>query len=107
MSWRWGAWNLSAAGEVHTGWPRSTIAAGINSSRYPMFHTLDARVSRDFDLKQGSLNLFFEVINLYNRGNPCCTEYVLQTTADGGSVLVDSQSNWLPLVPSLGVVWRF
>jgi hypothetical protein len=60
-------------------------------------------VSRRFDLPRGDLTAFLEITNLYDRANPCCTEYSL--LPDGS--LNSRQSNWLPLVPSLGVVWRF
>ena len=119
MSWRWGPWNFSAAGEVHTGWPKTVMTGEVvtgpggdilvldvserNDSRYSVFHAVDVRVSREFDLARGDLTAFLEITNLYNRANPCCTEYSL--LPDGS--LHGRQSNWLPLVPSLGVVWRF
>jgi outer membrane receptor protein involved in Fe transport len=107
ISWRWGSWNFSAAGEVHTGWPRTLLTTERNSSRYSVFHTLDARVSRDFDLPRGSLTAFLEITNLYDRQNPCCTEYSLQAGPGGTSELAVRERHWLPIVPSLGAVWRF
>jgi len=95
---------MSAAGEVHTGWPRSLVTSELNALRYSVFHTLDFRVSRDFDLRRGTLTAFLEVTNLYNRDNPCCTEYSIQP---GLGELVGTEKYWLPVVPSLGVVWRF
>jgi hypothetical protein len=80
------------------------VATDINSGRYSVFHSLDARVSREFDTKRGDLTVFAEITNLTDRGNPCCTEYAM--SADG-TELTARQSNWLPLVPSLGIVWRF
>ena len=119
LSWRWGSWNISAAGEVHTGWPKTVMTGEVvsapgggglvldvserNDSRYSVFHAVDVRVSREFDLARGDLTAFLEITNLYARANPCCTEYSL--TPDGS--LNGRESNWLPLVPSLGVVWRF
>ena len=120
MSWRWGSWNFSAAGEVHTGWPRTVMTGEVvtlpgggtglvvdvserNDSRYSVFHTVDVRVSRKFDLARGDLTAFLEISNLYDRANPCCTEFSL--LPDGS--LAGNESNWLPLVPSLGIVWRF
>jgi outer membrane receptor protein involved in Fe transport len=119
VSWRTGRWNFSAAFEAHTGWPKTELvenspSAGDtgqpelsitprNSLRYSEFHTLDLRVSRDFELARGDLTAFLEINNAYNRENPCCTEYSL---GPAGELLAKS-SNWLPLVPSLGVVWRF
>ena len=107
LSWRWGLWNFSAAGEAHTGWPRTQInSPAINAARYSVFHTLDARVSREFDVKRGDLEVFLEVSNLYNRENPCCAEYST-VESDSGQLLVSKEGYWLPLVPSLGIVWRF
>ena len=107
VSWRWGAWDISAAGEVHTGWPKTELGTVRNDSRYSVFHTVDARISRDFTVKRGELTAFLEVTNLYNRANPCCTEYSLQPTTSGPDELVAREAHWLPVVPSLGVVWRF
>jgi hypothetical protein len=116
-SWRWGPWDFSIAGEVHTGWPGTVMkgegssddgdlvltVSGRNDTRYAVFHSLDMRVSRKFGLPRSDLTAFLEITNLYDRANPCCTEYSL--LPDGS--LNSRQSNWLPLVPSLGVVWRF
>jgi outer membrane receptor protein involved in Fe transport len=107
LSWRWRKWDLSVAGEVHTGWPKTElIALDLNSARYSVFHTLDARVSREFDVRRGDLTVFLEVSNLYDRDNPCCTEYSVITTATGPE-LAGKEAHWLPLVPSLGIIWRF
>jgi hypothetical protein len=120
MSWRWGPWDFSAAGEVHTGWPKTVMTgeavtgpdagtglalevSGRNDSRYSVFHGIDVRVSREFDVTRGDLTAFLEITNLYDRANPCCTEYSL--LPDGS--LASRESHWLPLVPSLGAVWRF
>ena len=107
LSWRWRQWDLSVAGEVHTGWPKTELVVlDLNSARYSVFHTLDARVSREFDVRRGDLTVFLEVSNLYDRDNPCCTEYSVITTATGPE-LAGKEANWLPLVPSLGIIWRF
>ncbi len=120
ISWRWGRWDLSMAGEMHTGWPKTELygenvaapdgstslvltTSPRNSLAYSTFHTLDFRVSRDFLLSQGMLTVFLDVTNAYNRANPCCVEYSL---AEDGA-LVANETHWLPILPSLGVVWRF
>lgn len=107
VSWRWGAWDISAAAEAHTGWPRTALGGARNDRRYGVFQTVDARISRDLDVRRGELTAFLEVTNLYNRANPCCAEYSLQPAANGIDELVAREANWLPVVPSLGVVWRF
>ena len=43
--------------------------------------------------------------DLYDRSNICCIEYALQTVGSIG--LQSSDTHWLPLLPSLGVTWRF
>jgi outer membrane cobalamin receptor len=124
LNWDWGIWNLSAAGIVHTGWPKTELISETitqpdgseeliasttarNSSRHDIFHSLDIRISRDFDVSKGTLTGFFEVTNLYDRNNPCCTQFSQQVDATGSATITASSRNWLPLVPSLGVIWRF
>jgi len=120
LSWRWGPWDFSTAAEIHTGWPRTFMTGDLvlqpdgseslalavsdrNTTRYSEFSSLDIRVSRDIDIARGDLTVFLEVTNLPNRQNPCCTEY--SVGSDGS--LVSRDKHWLPVVPSLGIVWRF
>ncbi|MDZ7768120.1 MAG: TonB-dependent receptor [Woeseiaceae bacterium] len=122
MDWR--DWSFSAAAIVRTGWPKTVLQAETvqnpdgsaslnvvaeprNSRRHSLFGSLDARVSRNFDLPRGDLTLFLEVTNLTNRKNACCTEYAVRLDENGDPVLEASESDWLPIVPSLGIVWRF
>jgi hypothetical protein len=56
---------------------------------------------------RGELNAFLEIGNLYNRANPCCTEYRPGQDDAGNPVLSGKEGNWLPLIPSLGILWRF
>jgi outer membrane receptor protein involved in Fe transport len=124
LNWNWGRWNFSTAGIVRTGWPRtelltetlinpdgsqqlSAVPSQRNNSRYRAFQSLDARVSRTFNVSKGELTAFLEVTNLFNRGNPCCTRFSLQTDDNGETMILSKQGNWLPIVPSLGFVWRF
>jgi hypothetical protein len=123
LSWQWRGWNMSMAAQVHTGWPKTELigrsvetpdgstsleleTTPANKLRYGTFHTLDARISRDLDLRRGDLTVFLDVTNLYDSRNPCCLEYSLDPDADQPS-LVRRQAHWLPLLPSLGIVWRF
>ncbi len=111
---------VDAAGEVHTGWPKTAMIGETvtgpngstvlflqvserNESRYSVFHGVDIRISREFDVASGDLTAFLEITNLYDCANPCCTEY---SFLPNGS-LASRESHWLPLVPSLGAVWRF
>jgi hypothetical protein len=105
-------WDFSAATEIHTGWPTTALsvdAAGTisvterNQLRHATFATLDLRVSRRFDVPRGNFTAYLDVTNALNRANPCCTEYSLGSEGE----LLSRTRHWLPLVPSLGFVWRF
>jgi hypothetical protein len=108
ISWRWAHWDFSAAGEVHTGWPKMELVDNVvvEGGRYSAFHTLDVRVSREFSLRRSELTTFLEVSNVYNRQNACCLEYAVSTST-GAAELTAREQHWLPLVPSLGIIWRF
>ena len=119
LTWADGGWKVTLAGSYHTGWPVTpvhvvsgitgdTVAVGpLNASRYADFATIDLRASRDFALKYGSLNVFAEVTNALDRRNPCCTDYEFEAEDDGGITVDREYRYWLPLVPSLGVLWKF
>ena len=124
INWGWQKLSFSVAGSVHTGWPKTELivetvtnpdgTTGLiasttlrNSLRHSVFHTVDARASRRFDVARGELTVFLEITNLYNRSNPCCTKYRLQTDSGGNQIVTSNEGNWLPLIPSLGVIWRF
>ena len=124
INWDWRKWSFSSAGSVHTGWPRTdliietitdpdgstTLLASTtprNSLRHSVFHSVDVRASRRFDVGKGELTGFLEITNIYDRQNPCCTKYRIQTDGDGDQVLSSNEGSWLPLFPSLGVIWRF
>jgi hypothetical protein len=119
VAWASGPWQATLAAAWHTGWPTTpvevvdatapdaTLALGRrNSIRYDDYASLDARVSRDFMLSRGELTAFVEVTNLTNRRNPCCVDYSYEYQ-DARLVLERDYRHWLPLVPSLGVLWKF
>jgi hypothetical protein len=123
INWDWRQWNFSVAGSVHTGWPKTRLfvetvtnpdgstdliasATPRNSERHLDFQTLDVRASRQIPLQRGELTVFAEITNLYDRQNPCCTRYWLSTGVDGPA-LQQKGSNWLPFLPSIGVIWQF
>ena len=119
VTWADGPWRVTAAGMYHTGWP-VTIVVGVqgadgptaalgprNGTRYADFASLDFRVSREFAVRRGTLNAYVEVTNALGRNNPCCVDYNVES--DGADpVVVESEfRDWLPLVPSFGVLWKF
>lgn len=111
LTWTGGDWQATLAGSWHTGWP-TTPVHGLeigtrNSARYKDYASVDLRVSREFVLSRGELTVFGEVTNALDRRNPCCTDYTYEL-ADGDEVTLERDyRHWLPLVPSLGVLWKF
>jgi hypothetical protein len=119
LTWTSGPWNATLAAGYHTGWPttpvtvadagtpQATVVVGRrNSIRYSDYSSVDVRLSRDFELRRGDLNVFVEVTNAFDRGNPCCTDYSY-AYPDGQLTLEREYRHWLPLVPSVGVLWRY
>lgn len=115
FTWRNDAWELSVRGTYHTGWPttQSTLLtfepSGIattgprNDSHLRDYRSIDLRAARTFRLEGESvITTFVEINNVLNRTNQCCVEYELERDE-----LDMARRSYLPIVPSLGVVWRF
>ncbi len=118
-------WSLSLAGIYHTGWPTTPVTGEVvvtgdgeeevepivgtrNSARYPAYARLDLRVSKLFPTLRGGWTVFLEVINLTNRRNVCCTEdFEYAIEPDGSVTVVPEYQYWAPIVPSIGIGWRF
>jgi hypothetical protein len=117
LVWTQGPWQASIAAQYHTGWPvtpvevmpqSNALALGPrNSARYGGFTTVDARVSRTWMLARGSLELHAEATNATDHRNPCCTDQEYFYDDTGTLHLRQELQHWLPLVPSVGVLWRF
>ncbi len=119
INWTSGPWQATAVFAWHTGWattpayvvdaqsPDASIELGPrNTSRYGNFGSLDVRVSREFALRHSTLSLFAEATNLTNRANRCCTD--LDYEYDAGTLVLDREyRDWLPLIPNVGVLWRY
>jgi outer membrane cobalamin receptor len=119
VTWSSHPWQATLAAAYHTGWPTtpltvvddtapdaSVVPGRRNSLRYEDYASVDLRVSRDFPLPRGDLTVFAELTNAFNRRNPCCTDYSYEYQEDR-LVLEREYRHWLPLVPSVGVLWRF
>jgi outer membrane receptor protein involved in Fe transport len=78
------------------------VYGSVNSERLPAYHRLDVRLERAFTTRSAwDINLYAEVLNLYNRANVIAYEY---TGADysGKEDVTD-----LPLILSFGIKARY
>jgi hypothetical protein len=78
-----------------------------NATHFPTRGFLDLRAERRRPLATGSLTLTFELSNAVNVGNTCCQELVASDDGSGTVIFSTREDDWLPLVPSVGVLWEF
>ena len=124
LTWNVSNWNFSVAGLIRSGWPTTSLAleevigpggepgfiaipGPRNAEQLPHFASLDARISRKFDVGRGTITAFVEVSNLFDRNNVCCFDYDLETDENGEEFLESSPDYWLPLLPAVGFLWEF
>ena len=121
LSWNNKRWDVGVVANVHTGWPKTTISfdasadAAVpsvvfgerNAQRFGSFASLDLRASREVPVRMGSLSFFLEVSNATNRKNACCVDFDLDEDEQGNLILDQKDDYWLPLLPSVGVLWEF
>jgi outer membrane receptor protein involved in Fe transport len=118
-------WNISLAGTYHSGFPTTDVTAGLvedeegeldveselgprNGGRFSSYRRLDLRTTKRLATRKGELTLILEVINLFNRKNACCVDDFLFEVEDDGSVtVIREEGYWAPIIPSLGLRWRF
>jgi hypothetical protein len=111
LDWIRGSWRFGAVASSHRGWPRTlvhpTALGPRNGARFPTRAALDLRAEYRRPLAVGSLAVTFEVTNAVNIGNGCCYELVPEDDGSGGVTFTTEKSDWLPVVPSVGVLWEF
>ena len=114
VRWSRGPWDVALTETYHSGWPttrvlltgETAVLGPRNAERLGGFNAIDLRVTRTFALSRGALDVFFEASNLLSRENPCCVEYSVED--DDDELRLDRELHtWLPLVPSVGVLWRY
>jgi outer membrane receptor protein involved in Fe transport len=123
-------WDLNLAWRARSGWPTTPVTAvliedpedpgdpshpetepeltaafgRLNSERLPLYHRLDLRASRRWDLRSGRLTFYADVQNAYDRRNLAGFDVLLDEEA--GVVELDEE-HWPGIFPSLGVTWAF
>ena len=74
-------------------------------------HAVLERASRQVKLKGGNtLELFFDVQNLYNRENVAgfsVDERNFEAQPDGTVDYIPTEETWIGVLPSFGVSWKF
>lgn len=125
-------WHVSLSWQAYTGWHRTnyhyntrTMADGrrlfypvhevFNATEYPMYHRMDLRVNRHFQLRKSRISAYVHVINLYNQKN--LRKFDLNAThldtdelipdGNGGYITPRGDKYWFGLTPVVGVSWAF
>ena len=117
LNWDTPKWNLGLGLTYRSGWPTTPVevkstsgevpiigTSGRNTDRLDFYRSLDFRLSRKLDIKGTSLDVFVELTNVANRNNHCCVEYEID---DETGEFETKILNYMPLIPSVGFVWRF
>lgn len=124
FTWRTGNWRLSVVGRYHSGWPRTPLLVnpvvdandnivGIlpdlsqrNSAEFEDYSRFDLRLSRHVALQSGSFEYYFEVFNIFDSQNQCCTSDHRLRFGQGMRA-VPEFDEFLRRFPSFGFVWHF
>ncbi|HEX9208598.1 MAG TPA: TonB-dependent receptor [Steroidobacteraceae bacterium] len=116
LGWAEGPWQATLVAQYHTGWPVTPIALDAggnvvvgtrNADRYADYASVDARLSYEWALPRGTLTAHAELTNAFDRRNPCCTDLSYEVDPSGVPRLESELRHWLPLVPNVGVLWKF
>ncbi len=114
-------WRLNLAWRYHSGWPTTPLTLGtvedeegetrfvpvlgpLNSERLPVYHRLDLRASRRWQLDRTAVDLFVDVQNLYDRANLAGFDFEIDE--EEGTLTVDEEE-WPGLIPSAGISVEF
>lgn len=114
-------WNINAAWIYHTGWHTTPIriqqgdqglelAPGeIFSETFPAYHRLDLRINRTVYVSQRrSFQIFVDIFNAYNRKNIRGNEdFRIEYNDQNMPFIASEQDDWLPILPSFGLSWKF
>ena len=118
VGWSNANWDVTLAATYHTGWPTTAATLGTtnplpvaitgprNAENLSQYRSMDFKLARTFGFDQSSLVVFLEVTNTFNRKNVCCLKY--EVSSDTGTPLLELEPvDDLPILPSLGIIWRF
>jgi hypothetical protein len=84
------------------------IVGPRNAERFPYYQRVDVRVARLIPTGSGQLRVFVQILNVFDRDNPCCiTDFDFEPQPDGSVAVAPTYDNWLPRLPTVGVTWEF
>lgn len=119
ISWEPGLWKVSVAAGWHSGWAFTALPNELetessieisdirSNERARDYGTLDIKISRNFLLPGSTISIFIEVTNAFNRNNNGAIDYEI-SEEDGLFILEEKDVDpVLPLVTSVGILWRF
>ncbi len=89
LAWSSDRWDIGLVLNRHSGWPKTNLAIGSssgptmpgvavgerNADRFGRFSTIDMRVSYKKPVSIGTLSMYLELSNAFNRSNPCCVDF--------------------------------
>jgi len=134
IAWHKGPWEIGLAANIHSGWPTTALSlveapesvrlqseddddgdednvmlefGPRNAENFKFFASIDFRVSREWNLGNSRISVFFELSNALNRKNECCVDYDIEDEDAAPLVLEESIDYWLPILPAIGVLWEF
>ena len=132
LGWRPGEqWTVTGAWQARSGWPFTpqiiesdtlsvfrddgtewpwrwrTEYGAMNSIRLPVYHRLDLRVTRRFDVGRGVLEVYIDLFNAYNQQNLRSFDYRTRWIDQELRYVQFPDEELLPILPSLGLRWQF
>ncbi|NJD11665.1 MAG: hypothetical protein FIB01_14930 [Gemmatimonadetes bacterium] len=117
-------WNVTLAWKYHSGWPATAweydLVTGANgqqswvrafgpirSIRLPAYHRLDLRMTRDFRVRRGTMNVFVDLFNLYDRTNLASWRYEPSFIQGRPGTARHQGLTLLPRLPTFGLRYEF
>ncbi len=79
-------------------WPETPV-----TGRFPAYRRLDARLSKEFQIKNNPLLIYFDVINVFNKRNVFSYRY---TYNSNGKPYID-KTVLFPILPTMGISYEF
>jgi len=101
------AWYEEVLSEDGSSYVWQRIYGEANGARYPSYHSLDVRLTKNFRFRKWEMILYLQIMNLYNRGN--VHEYSFEKITDEEGMVSYERvtENFLPILPTLGLSAQF